>query len=42
MPLIVNYTAALTSHSDSISYITFLFSERRVQTGLTVERLRGR
>ena len=31
MPLIVNCTAALTSLSDSISYITFLFSEWRIQ-----------
>ena len=30
MPLIVYCTAALTSLSDSIRYITFLFSERRI------------
>ena len=30
MPLIVYRAAALTSLSDSIRYITFLFSERRI------------
>ena len=30
MPLIVYYTAALSSLSDSVSYITFLFSECRI------------
>ena len=31
MPLIVYYTSALTSLSDSVSYITFLFSEWRIE-----------
>ena len=31
MPLMIYCTAALTSFSDSISYITYLFSEWRIQ-----------
>ena len=37
MPLMIYCTAALTSFSDSVSYITFLFSEWRIPTLLTFE-----
>ena len=33
MPLMIYCTAALTSFSDSISYITYLFSEWRIAYG---------
>ena len=41
MPLIICCTAALASLSDSISYITYLFSEWRIQhsTNMHSERM---
>ena len=36
MPLIVSCAAALTSLSDSVSYITFLFSEWRISCSLVI------
>ena len=37
MPLMIYCTAALTSFSDSISYITFLFSKWRIGAGREAE-----